>query len=178
MKLLFVICIIIFLVCIVSIFFLSKYHAIISILYKVNLADKKMNDSLSAKSDLIIRCIGIIERQLKIESKTFTDTKKLKGQSMSNIDRDELLEQSYLEIMQINEDYNELDKVKSFPGIIEDLNEIEANIISLRTYYNKYTAIYNNYIAKFPNNLVALIKKLKKKNFYENTQLGKDNISN
>ena len=47
----------------------------------------------------------------------------------------------------------------------------ELKIISLRTFYNKYTLQYNNLIKKFPYNIISKFKKLKIKNIIEGKEL-------
>ena len=54
------------------------------------------------------------------------------------------------------------------------MNEYEDNelsLISLRTYYNSYTVIYNNLISKFPYNIISKCKKYGVKNLIEGKEL-------
>ena len=44
-------------------------------------------------------------------------------------------------------------------------------IVSIRTYYNKYTLQYNNMIKKFPYNIISKIRKLKIRNIIEGKEL-------
>ena len=45
--------------------------------------------------------------------------------------------------------------------INKELNELNIEIISTTKYYNKIATEYNNYIKRFPNNLIAKISKRK-----------------
>ena len=47
----------------------------------------------------------------------------------------------------------------------------ELKIISLRTFYNKYTLEYNNMIKKVPYNIISKFKKFKIKNIIEGKEL-------
>ena len=42
------------------------------------------------------------------------------------------------------------------------------------TYYNKNTSVFNNYLRKFPNNVISKIHKIKVKTFFD----GKDMTDN
>ena len=62
-------------------------------------------------------------------------------------------------------------ELKSFREVIDDYEENELVIISLRTYYNKYTLLFNEMIKKFPYNLIAKIKKYKLRTLLEGKEL-------
>ena len=82
-----------------------------------------------------------------------------------------MLNKCYKELIQIKEDNQKNRELKSFREIIDDYEENELHIISLRTYYNKYTLEYNNMIKKFPYNIVAKFKKYKIRPILEGKEL-------
>ena len=51
------------------------------------------------------------------------------------------------------------------------LRNNDLKIVSIRTYYNKYTLQYNNMIKKFPYNIISKIRKLKIRNIIEGKEL-------
>ena len=53
----------------------------------------------------------------------------------------------------------------------DDYEDNELHIISLRTFYNKYTLEYNNLIKKIPFNLVAKLKGYKIKTLLEGREI-------
>jgi hypothetical protein len=149
-------------------FFTEKIE---NILNKVDTSENESFEKLKVKYNLIIRCIKLIENKFKIESKTFEDVKKVKIDSISSFKHDKLLNKCYSEILQIKEDNQKSKDVKSFKDIIEEYEENELHIISLRTYYNKYTLEFNNLIKKFPYNIVSKTRRYKLKTLFEGKEL-------
>ena len=128
-------------------------------------------DKIKEKYNLIIRLIKLVENKFKIESKLFEDVKLIKQDSLSSLKNDKLLNKCYKELIQIKEDNQKNRELKSFREVIDDYEENELVIISLRTYYNKYTLLFNELIKKFPYNLIAKIKKYKIKTLLEGKEL-------
>ena len=55
------------------IFFISKGERVVNLVYKFNMCEKEIIEFLNNKESLILRVIGIIERELKSEFKVFED---------------------------------------------------------------------------------------------------------
>lgn len=154
-----------------SIFLLAKHNQLTNLLYKLDYSNQLIEKNLETKYNLIVRSINIIERKIKIVSKNFEEIKKINIKKLDAIELDKVLSVSNNEIIEIHIDYTKLSNVKSFNEIIEDLKSNELNLISLRTYYNKNVAEYNNLLQNFPNNIITKFKKLKLKTFYEGKEL-------
>ncbi len=168
------ICVFIFLFCIICMSFVINHQKILELLYKVNESDKRLVENLNNKYHLIIRAIKIIERELKIDSKIFEQLKGINKSAINNFDLDNLLTESKNKVFEINDDDSSLIKVKSFASILKDLETIDIDLVSLRTFYNKYTSVYNNLINKFPYNLISKIKHYKIKGIYSGEEIEKD----
>ena len=85
-----------------------------------------------------------------------------------------VLDKCYAEIIEIREDNKksrETKDVKEFNQNIDEYEDNELHIISLRTFYNKYTLEYNNLIKKIPFNLVAKLKGYKIKTLLEGREI-------
>lgn len=135
--------------------------------YRINNAQETSIDKVKNKVSILLRLISIVENRYNYNSKTFEDVKKIKPESLVSFKTDKLLGKCYTEIMQVKEDNPKVREVKSLKDIIAEYEENELHIISLRTYYNKYSLEYNNMIKKFPYNLVAKIKNYKMKLLFE-----------
>lgn len=165
----------IFIASIITIFILVKNQSLLNILYKIDESGDLLKKSIKTKYDLVIRSINIIERKLKIVSKKFDEIKKINIEKLSNIEIDRVLTDCNKEIFEIQSDYPKLGIVKSFNGIIEDLKNNEIHLISLRTFYNKNVAEYNNLLKSFPNNIISKFTNRKYKSFYEGKELETNN---
>lgn len=168
---LFIVGVIVLLICLISIFFITKGNNILSLAYKTNLCEKDIDDRLKEKEDLELRVINIINRQVKIDIKVFESIKNLKVDKLNNYDKDSLLTSGFVEINKIYSDNKTLNEVKSFDGLIKDIEKIEIELMGLRTLYNKWASEFNNLALKFPYNLICKVKKLKIKLLYDGKEL-------
>ncbi len=168
---LFVLGVIIIIVCLVIIFILTKNENITMLVYKTGMCESDIDDRLKNKEDLILRCINIINRQIKLEIKVFDEVKNIKVSKLNNYDKDKLLTSAFQEIEKIYVDNPELKSVKSFDGIIKDIEKLEIDLISLRTLYNKYASMFNNLYNKFPYKIICKFRKFGLKSLYEGREI-------
>ena len=171
---LFILGLIIVIICLVLIFILSKNDKLTMIVYKTGMCEVDIDERLKNKEDLTIRSINIINRQIKLDIKIFEDVKNLKAIKLNNYEKDKLLSDAFIQITKIYEDNPKLGEVKSFDGLIKDIEKIDIELISLRTLYNKYASEFNNLYNKFPYKLICYFKKLKLKTLYEGAELKGD----
>ncbi len=151
------------------------YNERIKILLKrLDQSESEFNSKIKNKYNILIRMINIIENRYKTHSKVFDDIKKIKIDDMSSIKSEELFNKCYKEIIDIKEDNKKVREVKSFKEVIEEYSENELHLISLRTFYNKYTLEYNNMIKKIPYNIVSLFKSYKVKNLLDGKEIDSD----
>ena len=145
-----VIALFIFIISIISILVVHFKNKIKSLKYKMEISETSINENLKEKLDLVTRCINIIERELKLESKKFEAVKKVRNEKISNIVFDNILEDATEEIFDIKDDYKEIEKIKSFKGIINDIKDLNILLSGGKKFYNKYASNYNNLIKSFP----------------------------
>jgi hypothetical protein len=141
---------------------------------------KKLNDSESEyttrfnnKFDIVNRFIDAIKDKYKTDSKVFDSVKDIQDLDIS-LKNEKLLNKAYKELVQIKEDKQKVREIKLFRELINEYEENELSLISLRTYYNSYTVIYNNLVSKFPYNIISKCKKYKVKNLIEGKELETD----
>lgn len=162
---------IIFVICGILIFLISKNNNVKEVNYKVVVSFDEIKENLEKEFDTIDRLINIIEREIKKENKTFNEFKFVRSNKLSEFELDNFLSEVADLIFVIKKDNSKLSKVKSFDGLITELKEIESKLIAIRTYYNKYVGEYNNIINKKSYKIIALIKKYKSKRFFEGKEL-------
>lgn len=146
--------------------------------WKLDLTKERLSDSESEcldrfkiKYDLIVKMIEYTEKRYKIESNVFLQTKELSIDSLDSFKSEKIINKSYKEILQIREDHPSVRESKTFKELIEQYNANELNIVSLRTYHNKYTLVYNSMIKKFPYNIISKIKKYRINELIEGREL-------
>ncbi len=146
--------------------------------WKLDLTKERLNDSESEcldkykiKYELITKMIEYTEKRYKIESNVFTQVKELNIDSLDSFKSEKTINKSYKEILQIREDHPSVRESKTFKELIEQYNSNELNIVSLRTYHNKYTLVFNSMIKKFPYNIISKIKKYRINELIEGREL-------
>ena len=149
---------------------------------KLNYTKDKLNDSESecldkfkTKYNLLLELIEYTEKKYKIESKVFEEAKEIKIESLNSFSNEKILNKCYKEILQIKEDNTKVKETKAFRELIKKYNENELNIISLRTYHNKYTLVFNDMIKKFPYNIISKVKKYNINELIEGQELNSFN---
>ena len=152
---------------------LFKYfnEKILILMRKLDQSELEYKDKVKNKYNILDRMINLVENKYKTHSKVFDDIKKIKMDEITSLKNENLLDKCYKEIIEIKEDNKKGKEVKSFKDIIEEYNDNELHIISLRTFYNKYTLEYNNIIKKIPYNIVSKFKKYKVKSLLEGEEL-------
>lgn len=169
-----IICSIIILALLLILLYRYYNDKINELLKKINKSEKQELNKLKEKQTILIRAINLIENKLDIKCKTFDNVRKLKIDSLTTFKDEEVLNKCFDEILEIKEDNSKSKKLKTLDEIINDYNENELHVISLRSYYNKYTMKYNCLIKKLPYNIIAKIKKYKLKLLLEGLEIEKE----
>ena len=146
--------------------------------YKLDLTKERLNDSESEcldkfkiKYDLIIKIIDYTIKKYKIESIAFDKVKELTIDSLDSFKSEKIINKCYKEILQIRSDNPNARESKQFKELIQKYNENELSIVSLRTYHNKYTLVFNGMIKKFPYNIISKFKKYKLNELIEGREI-------
>lgn len=132
------------------------------------LNDSKNDYDLNIKEsyNILLELIKVVETKYKVESKAFDDLKKDK-----NVNNEKLINKCYQEVIHVKEDNTKVRETKAFKQDLQKYDELDLHIISLRTYHNKYTLIYNNMIKKFPYNIISKFKGYKLETLIEGKEL-------
>lgn len=123
------------------------------------------------KYEIIIKLIEITQNKYKIDSKVFESAKNINEDDLNTYKDEKLLNKCFKEINQIREDNSKVKETKAFKELLTDCNKNEILLVSLRSYHNKYTLIYNNMIKKFPYNFISKIRRFKLDTLIEGNEL-------
>ena len=159
------------------------------ILYKVNREKLNINNDrlidseadclrvYKQKYELLVELIDMTQTKYKVESKVFDEAKELDITSLDSFKNEKLLNKCYKEILQIREDNTKVKETKAFKELLDKFNQNEILLVSLRSYHNKYTMIYNNMIKKFPYNIISKVKRYNINTLIEGNELN-NNFNN
>lgn len=128
---------------------------------KINKAKQNLKKELNKKFDVLLKVIDFLRNNVVLNEDPLyeflnTNLKKVSLEELNNIIID-----TDLIIGEYFEKNEKLINDESMKEINKELNELNIEIISTTKYYNKIATEYNNYIKRFPNNLIAKISKRK-----------------
>ncbi len=164
-----IICIIIAIICLLSIGFVSIYNRFQENLIRINEVESDIDNVLRKRFDLLNKSISVIKKELPDEN-PMPIIEDLHSKKMSNFDLDRSLYQAINEF----DSYKSRIKDDEFQKIDGVLKETEAELLAYRKYYNDVTTDYNRLRHKFPSNLVAMICGYKDRNYYDNKNILKN----
>ena len=134
-------------------------------------SENECMDKYRTKYESIIKLIDMSLSKYKVESKVFDEAKKIDENEIHNYKDEKLLNKCFKEIIQIKDDNPKIKETKAFKDLIQSCNENEIALVSLRSYHNKYTVIYNNMIKKVPYNLISKVKRYKINSLIDGNEL-------
>ena len=174
MKTVYIITLVLILLAVILAFIILFYkyfnEKLFTLYKKLNDTEEEYNDKFNKKFDIVNRFMEEIIKKYKTESKTFDNVKKIDEIDIS-LKMEKLLNKCYKELVEVKEDKQKTREIKIFRELMNEYEDNELSLISLRTYYNSYTVIYNNLLSKFPYNLISKLKKYGVKNLIEGKEL-------
>ena len=131
-------------ICLCIILFKYFSDKLSNIIDKLNDSENEAFEKLKSKHELLTKLIKNVESKYKIESKVFEDVNSMEITDLSSFKNEKVLNKCYREIIQIKEDNRKQKETKTLKELLSNYDENELHIISLRTFHNKYTLIYNS----------------------------------
>lgn len=158
--------IIIFLV-ILGIMYIYFYNKINDTIVRVNEAENRIDNNLRDKYDILNKSVTLIKSKIELEDKTFKGLASLKAKKLSNFDLDRLLVTSHNELISVYENNKELRDSDELYKSLKQLELIDEELNTLRTYYNGNISEYNRMIKRIPTMFIAKMKKYQERMFYD-----------
>ena len=157
--------VLIIIVGIIAIAYVITYNNLVNYKIKIEKAEGIIDENLRQKYDLIVK-MNIAIKKVVTKKDYLKDYIDLKDKRISNYELDRKLTEAMNIILEVKNDYNELDN-KEFNNELKEINIINETLTSCKTYYNKNTTELNQTIRKFPSNIVAKIHRYKIKPFFD-----------
>lgn len=133
---------------------------------KIDKAEEDIDIYLEKKKELLTRTVPIVKKELKI--KEFLGELDKYNNDLNNFEKHNLLKSNYNELFKTLDENEKLLKSDSLVKILEELNDNEENIVGAIKYYNDSVVQFNQLVVSFPCNLIALVRRYKKLEFYNN----------
>lgn len=133
---------------------------------KIEKANEDIEMYLAIKNGLLDRTRPIVKKALRTKE-FMEDIEKIEVDG-DNIETHMLLKKCYNELFKALDEHEKLFKSEALCKILDDLNNNEENIVGAIKFYNDTVVEYNKLVVSFPSNVIALFKRFKKKEFYNN----------
>lgn len=147
------------------IIYATIYNKIMIYKTKIEKAEGIIDEALRKKYDTICH-INIYIKKIITKKDYLKEYIDLKNKKISNYDLDRKLTEAINTILELKNDYSELDN-KEFNKELKNINQINEDLTSSKNYYNKNTNELNSLIRKFPINIVAKIHHIQIKPFFD-----------
>ena len=158
--------IIIVIISLLSFIFVIFYNKFQFSIIKIEKAEDDIGFYLDKKIQFLGRIKPIIKKELKLKNYMDDLDKDLK--QLNHFEQHNFLKKVYNELFKTIDENEKLLKSESLVNILESLNSNEENIVGAIKFYNDTVVYYNQLIVSFPSNIVAFIKRYKKRDFYNN----------
>jgi len=133
---------------------------------KIDKANEDIEMYLGIKKDLLDRTRPIVKKALR--TKEFMNDIESVEVGGNNIETHLLLKKCYNELFKALDENEKLFKSEALCKILDELNENEENIVGAIKFYNDTVVEFNKLVVSFPSNIIALFRRFKKKEFYNN----------
>ena len=138
---------------------------------KINKAEEDIGLYLQKKQELLNRARPIVKKALKKKADDIMVELDTISVDASHFEVHDVLKKCYNELFKLLDENEKLLKSETLLNILDELNNNEENIVGAIKFYNDTVVEYNQIIVSFPSKLVAIIKRYKKKDFYNNEKI-------
>ncbi len=157
----------------IAVFFVLIYNILTRKRNEVDNAFGGIDVQLKKRYDLIPNLVNTVKQYALHEKELFTEITELRTKAIDKsllpnekVEIDNQITQSLRGIIVVVENYPELKAGENFMNLQRTLNEVESQISAARRTYNAVITDYNNAVQFFPNNIMAGMMKLKRKEVF------------
>lgn len=132
---------------------------------KIQEAEDNLSIYLDKEKDLIERSIPVIKKELKYDE-YLSELDSYDKEKMNLFQLNKVLSHCYNELMSTIDDNEKLLKSDTINKILSELESNEEDRIGTIKFYNDSVVKYNKLVKSFPGNIVGLLCRYRKKDFY------------
>lgn len=159
-----------------TITYIIYYNALQDCKVKIDESESMIDEALRSKYDILLKLESLIKTNIKETKINFKDLNDLKKESISNFQLERKLVDTVLLINKIQDDFPELEEIKDYRELLNDIRVMDERINAAKKYYNKYASKSNELVRKFPSNLIAKFHNITVRNFFDNKDMNDDII--
>ena len=152
------------------------------IMYEINFYNKfqilmiKISEAYNNLDILFEKKVNLLERATNIikenndkykEDMLLDNLTRIKSKSIDRFELNHELTLAFRDYKGLLDLDQKLADLESLKGINEELSNIDTDLEASKKYYNDNVVLYNNLVKCYPSNILAKIKRYKKKDFFK-----------
>lgn len=154
-------------------FEINNYNKFQILKTKISESFNSMDILFEKKANLLERAVNIIkENNEQYKEEIMLDNlTKIKNKTLSRFELNHELMlgfRDYKGLLDLDASLSKLDALK---GINEELINIDSDLNASKKYYNDNVVLFNNLVKCFPSNIVAILCKCKKMDFFQEEKI-------
>lgn len=158
--------------------YISTSNKLNRCIVKIEEANSGIDVALTKRYDVLTKMIDVVKSYAKHEKETLFEIINLrKGMSLEEKNVENVKMTKNLEkINVLAESYPELKSSENYKTLQKAILDVEEHLQAARRMYNSNVSIYNQIIVTFPSSIIAGMKSLTKKSFFEAEDAKKSNV--
>ena len=173
-----VLIIIVVVVLIIFGWFIGTSNKLNRAIVKIEEADSDIDVALTKRYDTLVKMVDVVKGYAKHEKETIFETIDLrKGMSVKEKeDASQKMDAMQGQINVLAEAYPELKSSENYNTLQKSIVEVEEHLQASRRMFNANVSSFNQMIVTFPTSIVAGMKGLGKKDFFEAEDAKKEDV--
>lgn len=169
---------IVVLILVIIISIISMINKINRTLVKIDEADSGIDVALAKRYDVLTKMIEVVKAYSKYEKETIFEVINLRNKMniQEKIIVNNKMNENFNRINAISENYPELKASENYKILQQSVLDVEEHLQAARRLYNSNVSLYNQLIVSIPTCIIAKVKKLQKKDFFEADEEANESI--
>ncbi len=165
-------------VLILLIWFIAVSNKLNKAIVKIEEADSDIDVALTKRYDVLTKMLDTVKGYAKHEKEVIIETINLrKGMSISEKNEaNNKMDEAFGKLNVVAENYPDLKASENFKTLQLSISDVEEHLQASRRLYNANVSRFNQMIVTFPTSIVAGMKSLKKKDFFEAEEIKKQDV--
>ncbi len=160
----------------IGIIYISCFNNLQYTKTKIEQSEGIIDEVLRCRFDLIVRTSDVVKNNIDENKDYFKEYLSLKEEKISNFEMDRKLKEAVNIILNLKNDYPSLQKNTGMKEILSEIKTTDEKLSAAISYYNRYTNQLNEYIRKFPSNIIAKLHGFSVKPFFDGKDMNDDDI--
>ena len=165
-------------VAVIILWFIITSNSLNKAVIKIDEADSGIDVALTKRYDVLTKMLDTVKGYAKHEKEVIIETIKLrKGMSMEEKNAaNNQMNEAFSKLNVVAENYPDLKASENFSVLQQSIADIEEHPQAARRLYNANISSFNQMIVVFPTSIVAGMKGLTKKEFFEAEEAKKEDV--